>query len=388
MYNKRIRLAIIHYSPLEYYPPIMNLLDYLCQTHFHNFASLEVFTCKNNKKRIPYLFENLLNTDKAYCYRSPFPNESDNILIRLIKYLHFNFNTLCHLIINRPTVLLYFESISAWPAYIYTRYINRNCSIFIHNHEYASKEWYANTMKQIKFFHILEKKWLYPRAIWNSQTNADRLLLFSKDHPYLKKENLKIMPNYPPQVWSKHSIDNNNINNQIPLKIVYIGSLSFQHTYLEEFCNWIATQNGKLQFDIYAYNLDENVKFFLKNLNLDYINYFEQGIEYYEQPNILTQYQVGMILYKAHNDNFTYNAPNKLFEYLACNLDIWYPNVLKGSPPYLTQNAYPKVIPLDFENLERFVWELAIDRTNLKYKPSIYFCEPVYKELIENILEA
>ncbi len=404
------KLAILHYLPLEYYPPVTNLIDYIANERSEDFKKVKVYSCHNTKGRNTYrsadreINKTINPTNKLSTYRpndlttyeptdliklirSPFPKETDNSLIRLLKYLHYNLVTLIGLITYRPGNLLYYESYSVWPAFIYTRYFNRKCRIYIHNHEYALKEWYTGTMKQVRYFHQLEKRWLYPRAQWISQTNADRLQFFHQDHPNLKKEQLKIMPNYPPKRWNSDQRKGNNqpisqSSNQ-PIKLIYVGSLSFQSTYLKELCEWVLTQNGKIQFDVYAYNLYEDVKEYLKTLHTPYINYYAQGIEYNDQPKVLIQYDVGLILYKAHNQNYTYNAPNKLFEYLACGLDVWYPSVLKGPQPYNTKNTYPKVLPVNFEQIASFDYQKAIDKTGMTYKPSEYFCESIYKDLVE-----
>ncbi|MGQ1787101.1 hypothetical protein [Saccharicrinis sp. GN24d3] len=432
------KLAILHYLPLEYYPPVTNLIDYITHERSKDLK-VKVFSCRNVKGREGYRVQGIGNRRKDIGYRSkdigdkdlenrdkgignrsgdpktnnlipkilrsPFPKETDNSIIRLLKYLHYNLFTLLNLLIYRPNALLYYESYSAWPAYIYSKFFNQKCRIFIHHHEYASKEWYSKTMKQVQYFHQLEKKWLYPRATWNSQTNEDRLQFFHQDHPGLKKEQLRILPNYPPSKWKveslKFKVDFNadlscivpqslnayNLNpkpNPLnPIKLVYVGSLSFQSTYLKELCEWVLLQNGKIQFDIYAYNLYDDVKEYLSGINSSWVNYYEEGIEYNDQPKVLAQYDVGLILYKAHNQNYTYNAPNKLFEYMACDLDVWYPDVLQGPKPYITATSYPKVVPVDFEDLENFDYTKAIDKEGLEYKPSEYFCEEVYKELVE-----
>ncbi|WP_289055254.1 hypothetical protein [Carboxylicivirga marina] len=404
-----IKLVILHYLPIEYYPPVTNLIDYLASERVGDIKQVKVYSTHNVKGREEYqvsrykyqdlkkIVDKEIDRSSLIIKRSPFPKESDNSLTRLLKYLHYNLLTLIGLIIYRPNDLLYYESYSAWPVYIYTKYFNRKCRLFIHFHEYASKDWYATTMKQVQYFHRLEKKWLYPRAQWISQTNNDRLQFFHNDHPYIKEEQLRVMPNYPSKDWLKVKGEGYKEKgtkltptpstlNLKPVKLVYVGSLSFQSTYLRELCEWVLNQNGQVLFDIYAYNLYEDVKSYLKGLNSAWVNYYEQGVEYNEQPKLLAQYDVGLILYKAHNQNYTYNAPNKLFEYLACDLDVWYPNVLQGPKPYDTTTTYPKVIPVDFEHLDVFDWRKAINNDGCKYKASDYFCEEVYKELVDEIV--
>ena len=64
-------------------------------------------------------------------------------------------------------------------------------------------------------------------------------------------------------------------------------------------------------------------------------------------PALLADYDIGLILYKAHTKNYKYNAPNKLFEYLVCGLKVFYPDVMLGIKPYITEN----IIPLNFKNM-------------------------------------
>jgi hypothetical protein len=343
------KLAILHYLPLEYYPPITNLIDYLTNEHIDDFKQIKVYSTHNIKGRQAYQITDSAIELKAKrshqlisLFRSPFPTEKDNSLIRLLKYLLYNIFTLLRLICYRANVLVYYESYSAWPAYVYTKFFNRNCRLFIHNHEYASKDWYSNTMKQVQYFHRLEKQSLYPRAHWLSQTNTDRLRFFHNDHPYLKKEQLRIMPNYPPKEWSKGSgykmkgerlktqgspqtlnteptdntatqqpnlkpstsqlLSSSNPNSE-PVKLVYIGSLSLSNTYLEGFCQWLDKQKGALQFDIYSYNLHADTIKYLDNLNSPYISFNNKGIEYADIPSLLSQYDVGIIFYKAYSEN-------------------------------------------------------------------------------------
>ena len=66
------------------------------------------------------------------------------------------------------------------------------------------------------------------------------------------------------------------------------------------------------------------VRIFIKNKN-QYVQ-FKGHINYDNLPTTLNKYQVGVILYKGHIPNYVYNAPNKLFEYLAAFLMFGIPN--------------------------------------------------------------
>lgn len=383
------KLAIIHYMPLEYYPPVTNLIDYIATEHSDKFRHLKIYSCHNIKKRIPYTISSSVKGNPksvANIVRFPFPKDNESSPIRLFKYLYFNIFTIFSLILFKPDTILYYESFSVWPAWFYTKFINRNCRIFIHNHEYASPEWYQRSMRLVKQYHKLEKKWLYPKAVWISQTNEKRLSYFLMDHLGLSTSTLHILPNYPPKRWKSVAKQNIDKSDNAPLKIVYVGSLSFHSTYIKEFCEWVLKQDGKIEFHIYSYNSYSDVNSYLKSLNAKVIRFYDGGIEYMQQPAILHRYDVAVILYNPVNINYTYNAPNKLFEYLACGLDVWYPDKMKGPEPYKRDSVYPKVLSIDFENLDSFSWKAAISREGLKEEKSAYYCEEVYKELVEAIL--
>lgn len=379
-------IAIIHFLPIEYYPPATNFVTSLLNTNPELVDTTQVYTCHNIKKRPAFTYSNT-QTGQLGIHRSPFPKPQDKTAVRLLKYLHFNISSLWRLIKQHPQSILYYETFSAWPVYIYYRYFNRNCRIFIHNHEYASPDWYKKNMKLVKYYHRLEKKWLFPNATWISQTNQDRLKLFHNDHPAISNEVLRVMPNYPPKSWKNSDVNHDQVTPNQPLRIVHIGSLSFHNTYIREFVNWVLQQNVKIQFDVYSYNLASDVKIFLKKHQGNSINFIEEGIEYYHQPALLKNYDVAVILHKAHNENYRFNAPNKLFESLICNLDVWYPQELEGITPYVTNMTYPQVIPIEFSKLSQFNWKANLRSENMSYLPCERYCEDVYKPLIDYLLQ-
>jgi hypothetical protein len=59
-------------------------------------------------------------------------------------------------------------------------------------------------------------------------------------------------------------------------------------------------------------------------------------------PQVLSQYDVGLILYRCRTLNFVYNATNKLFEYLVCGLDVWYPPCMLGLKTYARSTIAPR----------------------------------------------
>lgn len=370
------KTVIIHFLPLEYYPPITNLINY-----FNDFCDTEnniwIFSTKNTRNRKEY------ENNRFKIYKTKSASSKENSFFRLLKYLYFNFFVFLKLIIIKPENILYYETLSSFPAYLYNRFINIKSNVFIHYHEYTTPEQYRNySMRIERFFHKLEQKFTYNRARWISQTNKDRLNLFYKDNQGIDKSILKELPNYPPKNWSSKVVTNEK-KCFITLKCVYIGSLSFEDTYIKEFIEWVINQNGKIEFDIYSYNLHSETEEYLNCLNYKFINFNKEGIDYYLIPEIQKKYSVGLILYKGSSKNFEFNATNKLFEYLACNLDVWASSKLMGVKPYISYGFFPKIELVDFERMQEFDWQAAINKNSLQFRENIYCYESVYVTLKE-----
>ena len=203
--------------------------------------------------------------------------------------------------------------------------------------------------------------------------------MFASDHPKLPSGILKVIPNYPPKSWLRHTNLKKSDGHTV-IKTVYVGSLSLKDTFIKEYCDWVLKQNGKVYFHIYAYNLHDDTIAYLKSLNTDYIVFYTKGVEYNKMPTLLADYDIGLILYKAHTKNYKYNAPNKLFEYLVCGLKVFYPDVMLGIKPYATEN----IMPLNFKNMT------SIDTLVPNFKTSVasasdYTAEDASKELLHEL---
>ena len=80
---------------------------------------------------------------------------------------------------------------------------------------------------------------------------------------------------------------------------------------------------------------------------------------YDDLPDLLRDFHAGLILYKGNTPNYIYNETNKLFEYLACGLDVLYPRQMVGVKPYVCRDARPRVIECEFENMDGFAYEVG-----------------------------
>jgi hypothetical protein len=330
--------------PLEYYPPVTNMLDILAN---EKSLDIRVWSSKNIKGRSPY--ENAgINRIK----RTPFPRSNDHRLLRLLKYLYHNLVVFLGLILFDPKIIFYYETYSVGPVYWYLKLFGGKKRLFIHYHEYFDQAWYDQGMALVKQYYKFEKSYLWQKAEWISHTNQFRIDLMLKAHPNLNEASLYVLPNYPPKSWTANNQSRRKQTNGEMLKFVYVGSLSVERTFLKEFCDWVIGLNGEVQFDIYAYNTTPKTILYLNNLNSELVNFYPDGVAYQNMPSLLSEYDLGVIFYKADTPNAKYCASNKLFEYLVCGLEVWVSRQQIGTKPFEELNAYPRVRLLDFEQLE------------------------------------
>ena len=93
---------------------------------------------------------------------------------------------------------------------------------------------------------------------------------------------------------------------------------------------------------------------------------------------------IGVILYKCKTLNQRFAAPNKLFEYLACGLDVWFPAEMEGCFEYAS-DAIPRVLKVDFNNIYDSIKSYSYsheNRTNTNFQ---FSAEQASKPLIEKL---
>lgn len=367
----RKKIFILHILPIELFPPILNLLKY---SKLHSSFKVNVFSSYNNKGRP------IFTLDFIKIFRIKYFGFFNNKLFKLFFFVWYIFSALFRLILFKPSIILYYEPHSSFPIFIYKYFFNKNVSIFIHNHElYTNNDFDSNSMKSIKFFHKFETEYLYNNAIWISQTNTFRLNIFKYENININEKSLRIFPNYPPRNWN---IDRKKLYNKKIIRMVYFGALSFQNTYIKEIVSFVADFPKRVNLDIYSYNIHSDVEDFLINSSHENINFFKDGIDYYDIPEYSLNYDLGLILYKPHNVNYTYNAPNKLFEYLCCGLNVWFPLELLGCQQYINTYNCPFVKKIDFNDLNEFVLSDYFDSIKSNFNSPEYYCEKEFDSLI------
>ncbi len=226
----------------------------------------------------------------------------------------------------------------------------------------------------------MEKR-LFSRLSWISHTNARRAELFLRDEPNADRNLIRIIPNYPPRNWS-HGMDTNATDGVI--RIVYVGALGMKTMYVSELANWVEAQGGRFIWDIYTQQNDTELSEFLKSRS--FRNVRSMGyVPYGKLASLLSRYDIGVILYRVKTDNFRYNAPNKLFEYLNCGLHVWFPRDMEGILPYVNEGGRPKVVSVNYE-VSTSIDAAAESTKQHAGSMASFYCEDVYPPFKESLL--
>lgn len=305
--------------------------------------------------------------------------------LRLFHYAAFYLYNLFLLIKIKPVSVLYFETLSSWPALMYKKFRGDKVKLLLHCHEYTSPENY-NDMWLVEKMHRMETKRYSYAYKWISHTNEVRMEQFKRDNS-LQDANPDIfhaMPNYPSKSWASYK---NEFGSAKKIRLVFVGSLGYDNMYLQEIVDWVLSNNDFLSLDIFAYNIDEKAKYLLDSISNNSINYYK-GRDYQELPVLLKNYDIGLVLYKPYNFNHINGVSNKVYEYLACGLDVWFPKDNTFMLSLVREEVYPKIIALDFKSLSNFDFKKAVKREGLNNKPGNYFYENVYEEIYKNMSSA
>jgi len=341
-------LAIVHFQPLENYPPVMNLINSLSLKV--NFIT-KVYTTGNN-------FRNWFAADKITINRVA--TTSNYALVRYWCYIKFNITTFFYLIIKQPNFVVAFETYSIFPVYLYKKLFIHS-KIFIHYHEYISINEIKTASTYFKFLNFFEKK-LFLNCDYISQTNSDRLKLFLIDNPFVNNNKTFVAPNFPSKNWLKWCKLNRQVNNSGIVKLIHVGALSIETMYVQEMIEWVIKQNGKYTIDFYTNNITIDAKLVFDNLKTEYVKILG-SINYFELPKILIKYDVGVTLYNGHIPNYIYSVPNKVFEYLYCGLDVWYSKDLISTHNLNANNQQIN----DQENIPEFLSKLVLKNDFIDY---------------------
>ena len=342
-----MQIVILHFQALEKYPPILNFIRDIEREGIEKVTVLSTNTANNWFKSSISIFR--------------WGNLGSSKCSRYTTYLVFNGLALLYLLYKRPTKVVYYETLSCWSVYWYKK-IRSNTKDFIHFHEYTSdeeKNWSSAYYKNL----LAKEVYLLQQAYWVSHTNEDRMRLFRKDYPFLLDAQCHIFPNYPPADWTLRAqqIRTNRVASDI-IKLVYVGALGLQTTYIKELADWIQEQHGKYSLDIYTDNIKQEVTEFLQDINSSFIQ-LKAAIPYFDLPEVLAQYDIGVVLYKGHIPNYVYNVPNKVIEYLVCGLSVVYSKELVSTFSFQEKFGLMQMKAIDFKKINNSTLTVSMNNS-------------------------
>jgi hypothetical protein len=377
-----VKLVILHQLPVELYPPVINWLRTIST---HPGIAAAVVTSPNQRGLTTAVLPGVS------FIRLPFANASQIAPLRWLLFLFWHLRAALQLYRWRPDAVLSVEPHSALAAWIWKVLLRGRAALLIHHHEYYSPaDRHRPGNRLININRVFEKS-LLTCAAWVSQTNTDRLTFFRRDHPKLTDDQCHVLPNYPPATWLNHLPKSTLWPRTAAgtLRLVYVGSVSLHDTYIGPLVEWIVSpSNTNCTLDIYSTPADPVTNAFLQRHHGSRVTVHAGGIDYDELPDVLSRFDVGLILYRCTTVNFVYNATNKLFEYLTCGLDVWYPPCMLGVAPYARSTAAPRVLETDFDNLQTLDLKPRQSRSHLPTIPWTTTCEDAFKPLLEMLKPA
>jgi len=333
------KILMLHFSPLEMFPPAMNWIKFL---HAEAGEHFEIVVITSQPPTGYKMFEcgsvRIIRTAKHVGSVSRFR--------RAWALAGFNVLGILKLFTFHAHVVFYFETNSSLPAIIGKKLLKMKFRLFIHYHEYMSWHDYAKTRFQ-RMLHEQEIK-LYRKAEWVSHTNQERLELFMKDASIDKGDNFFVIRNLPSKVWAKRA---RMVKRPKEGDFVFVGTLTLELFYIREFIEWLYTFGGGSTLTVYTQSDTTLLIEFLKKF--DHQKVFIKGYVPYDcLPDELMKFETGVILYKGIGENVIYSAPNKLFEYLSCGLNVIVDKSILGARPYYNSVGTPFVIGVEFNSLD------------------------------------
>ncbi len=333
----------MHVLPLEYYPPAINLLELMAK---RPRWEVRAWTSAN-RRRMPKW-----TNSRVVVSRLAHPAANIPVGLRMPGYLAWHLRSAAAIARWNPRAVIAVEPHSALAAWIYFTVFRGSAALFIHHHEYYSREdLAAGGMRFLRATVALERRDLFPRATWVSQTNEDRLHLLQAWNDGISDGAAKVFPNFPPAKWVRRVSALASPRPSATFRLVYVGSASFQDTFVREICIWARDRQSTVSLHICGNNVEESVWSWVQALGALNITCDRSGVAYDALPDLLRQFDAGLVLYKGNTVNFVHNVPNKAIEYLACGLEVWYPPQMKSMKSFHQRFPEYRFREIDFENL-------------------------------------
>jgi hypothetical protein len=126
----------------------------------------------------------------------------------------------------------------------------------------------------------------------------------------------------PPKSWWNKYGQFKKPSSDGKIRLVHVGTCDVKTMYVIEALDWVQSNTDNLELTFISQQIDDATKALILSYNCPTI-FIKAPLNYYELPQELMKYDVGLVLYKGHILNYVYNVPNKVHEYLACGLKVY-----------------------------------------------------------------
>jgi hypothetical protein len=338
-----MKIAFVHVLPLEYYPPATNSL---AQFGAKSGWSVRAWSSENERGLKEW-------SSNGVTVRRPSQGRTaSGILARVGGYASWHTRVAIELARWNPDAIIAVEPHSMLAVWAYYSVMRGSASLFIHHHEYYSPEDFLRPgMRLLRTARRLEQDSLLRRAVWVSQTNESRLRMMIATHPRMRNETGRILPNYPPAEWNARGSNVSQAGQTDVTRLVYLGSASFEDTFIREIAAWVSERPADFSMHVVGDNVSPDVWRWLDSLGAPNITTERRGRAYRDIPELLAQFDAGLVLYKGNTLNFVHNVPNKAIEYLACGLEVWYPPEMEAMRVFADAHSTLRMREVDFKSL-------------------------------------
>lgn len=307
MENRR-QFLIAHFHPVELYPPCLNMIGTFVK---RGFSGVLVSSSKGQQK-MNIDFGSQVRSIRTHPYTTP-----PNPIASVFSYFDFAMNVRLELKSNEFDVFLIYEAVSYYLAM--PRFWNNKMFVALHFHEYRSMKESKKTSK----FERVADSWTsgrLNRLDWVSHATELRAEAYSEDHS-VYVNTLHNFPNFRPirKIRLKRG------NSQFRIRIVFLGTIDLTHPVLQKIRDCVLSSKNMEMTFIGSINENDIPQHWTSPMF-----HFPGRINYDEIAGKLNEYDIGVIHYAAHSDNFKLGVPNKFFEYQYAQLPVLYDASMRG----------------------------------------------------------
>lgn len=322
---KNILIAIYHHP--EAYPPTLSAIDQLSEC-----CSQVDVVCRNSLKSLwkyPGNVELHYTTRKQY---EGFGIENITLPGKVWHFVRFTLKIRSLLKKNKPDVLLVYDVIPLWSAYLLRNQIRRNkTQLWYHNHDttdVSKAGKYSVTGLAARF-----EKRSFRVIDFFSLPARERLVHFPVTE---NQENVFVIPNYPLKKFYGNAFLLPEEKEPGKLKMVFQGSIGPGHG-LEEIIPLLDRKIHGKQPELHlvgkvrpAYL--EKIRDLVQQNGVSNHFFYHGLLPFTEMPRFLSQFHIGLAIHKPYNVTYSTggSASNKIYEYAACGLPV----VLYDLPHY------------------------------------------------------